>query len=196
MLVVYVGGAIGREVYVARSKTEPVAVREPFVLAMAGAKLSAVDLLVCPCPIDTQGEGFEWFPQHLESELIPSLTANADQRALVGYSAGAAHALYASVLDDDVTCGALLGAAGVPEVLKELAGVLGSRQRAGRSLAVAHFHNADDGVQPPASYRTMLSAPLLPRIFRTGVGGHPFADYVANGSVEEAFRFVLEQLTQ
>jgi hypothetical protein len=193
-LLVYVGGAIDKATYLERSNTAPEVVRAPFARAWAGSGLPVVDLLVCPCPMETRGEGFEWFPGHLDDEVEPCLPAKPTARGFVGFSAGASQALYTALLDDDVRVAAVLGSAGVTRVVKDLENVLNERLRQDLPLELALFHNAGDNVQAPATYRAALRSPLQPTVMASRAGVHSFRDYVGNGSVEATFRFVLERL--
>lgn len=197
--VVYLGGAISLAVYRERSGTEPAPVRLAFEAALAEVPRPRVDLLVCPCPADTRlpGEsepvGPVWMEHHWDEELAPALGAAPTALGLVGYSAGAIHALHLGAVAGAKAV-ATLGGAGLVRAARtpELARLLS--QAGGAGLEVGVYRNAEDGADEPADVVKAIPLEVWARAEPARPGGHAFADYAGNGSARGAFRFVLERL--
>ena len=86
------GGAISRAEHEARRRTPPTPIAEQFPVPV-----QAVDLVVCPCPIDTGGDEEDWLTEHHDA-LLTRLGARPSALACVGYSAGAGYATWLGVL--------------------------------------------------------------------------------------------------
>jgi hypothetical protein len=196
-LVVYVGGATTREKYLARSAPapeHPVMLEAAKAVAASAGRLRALDLLVCPCPFDTGGQGPEAFVHHLDHEVDAQLQATPVAVGLVGYSAGAEHATHAAIV---VGAGALavFGGTGVVQTVRELQNVVDSAAREGRRLAIALFRNGGDETPEPAIVaRSLRAFDVHP--FPAAPGDHEFRSYAANGTVAAAFRFVVERVAE
>jgi hypothetical protein len=196
-LLIYVGGAIGRDEYVARMATEPIAVRDVVAAALAGLAAPRLDVLVCPSPIDTRlpGEdepaGFDYLEHHVVHELLPAIGAEPSALGLVGYSAGAACAVHLAIVLEACAF-ATLGAARAL-ALPELRRVASRNAGAGWRVEAAVFRNQGDESDEPAVLARRL-APIAARVPPSRPGGHPFVDYARNGAAAAAVRFVLERL--
>lgn len=200
--LVYIGGAISADTYRERTTEEPVPIRRELERALAEVATPRLDVLVCPCPLDTRlpdedaPAGPAWFEHHWDQELAPALGDEPTALGLVGVSAGAAFAIHLGVVLEARAI-ALLAAVGVAEAVRSpaLAALLAALVDEGWSgLDVAAFTNQDDMAPPPARLAAVAPRALRVRAMPQRPGGHPFADYAANGSVAAAFRFVLERL--
>lgn len=195
-LVTYIGGATGRETYLARSgpaPEHPVMHEFAKALATSRARFRAVDLLVCPCPLETAGQGEDGFLDHFDAELLRELPEQPSVLAFVGYSAGAGYATHLAIVNEDARALAVFGGVGATQVARTLSPVLESSVRDGRRLSVALYRNSGDGTASTAdSARALTLCDVSP--FPPAPGGHEFASYAANGTVPAAFRFVLDRL--
>jgi hypothetical protein len=191
-LVLYLGGSISQAVYEERRHSPPTAIAEVFERALQARQMTSVDLVVCPCPVDTEGDGESWIADHFE-ESVERLGSKPRAYASVGYSAGAGYALLLGA--PEARALALLGPAIHPEMVTDMKGVLEQRRLAtGEPLEIGWLVNTTD---PTGRVRPLhgLGSCVRIRDF-SGSGGHPFADYVANGLASTAFEFVLERLTR
>jgi hypothetical protein len=123
-LVLYIGGAISPVVYEERRHTPPDAVGEVFERARQITETRNVDLVVCPCPIDTDGDGEAWIADHFD-EIVERLGASPPAWACVGSSAGAGYALLLGA--PEARALALLGPALHPSLVADMRGVLERR---------------------------------------------------------------------
>lgn len=193
-LVIYVGGAVGRDEYQARRATEPTPIADQLARALLAEPLPRLDLLVCPCPVDTGGEGLEWIVQHHDDELMPALGAPPSALACLGFSAGAAYALHLAIVADAVAV-ALFGASTGGGLGADDRRLVDARVRAGKpDLAMAVFRNHDDPVAATERLVQRLPSGLHARAMAARPGGHAFRDYAANATVSDAFAFVLRHL--
>jgi hypothetical protein len=191
-LVLYVGGAIGRQEYDARRTTAPDVVAHELARALEHLPAAPVSLLVCPCPIDIGGE--DGFLAHYDDELLPAIGGEPSALGCVGYSAGCMFASYVSVLSR-AGAAALVAAAGMVRGADTLRPFVEAAVREKAPLpAVALYRNAHDPVDAPLEVRRRLAG-LDVTVTGAGPGGHPFSDYAANGTIAAAFRFVVERLT-
>jgi hypothetical protein len=201
-VLVFIGGAATRANYLARIETEPVPIRMEVEKALGAVAIHTLDVLVCPGPQDTRlpGEtrsaGLSWFEDHWDSELAPALGASPSAVGFVGYSAGAAYVMHMAVVLEAKAV-AVTGGAGTAEavLMPEVASLLHTLMDEGWSCDVGIFGNQGDQAPDPTSVARQLRPPFRPYPMPQQVGGHDFADYAVNGSVESAFRFVLERLT-
>jgi len=151
-LVLYIGGAIGREDYIARSSTPPDPIAAEFQRAFEVVAPGPVALLVCPCPIDIGG--YDGFLDHFDQELVPAV-GGSNALSCVGYSAGGPFATYVGVLSGGDAVAAY-GAAGMKGVADEVRRFVESARRTGERLpTVRLYRNIDDRVEDPqhASHR-------------------------------------------
>jgi hypothetical protein len=198
-LIVYVGGATTREKYLARSAPAPEhpVMREAAKVIAASAgrlRLRALNLLVCPCPLETGGQGPEAFVDHLDHEVEPQLTGAPVAVGLVGYSAGAEHATHAAIIGGARAL-AVFGGTGVVQTARQLRKVVDAGAREGRRLAIALFRNGGDETPEPAVVaRSLRAFDVHP--FPAAPGDHEFRSYAANGTVAAAFRFVVERVAE
>ncbi len=88
---------------------------------------------------------------------------------------------------------AVLGGAGVPQTLDELRPVWSTRARSS-PLPVGWWMNLGDPLGMSGTEWMRRYAGAIDFHTTARPGQHPFADYDANHSVEDAFRFVLERL--
>lgn len=196
-LVVYVGGAVGVPTYVERMSTEPVVLRDVLADALARSAAPRLDVLFCPCPVDTRrrGEtkaaGCEWFETHLDDELIPSLGVAPTALSFIGYSAGAIFAAHLAIVTE-ASALVTIGGAGLVRALSnpELTALRRENQNGGWRLRAALFRNMGDHADEPADAARLLGVPGAAMPARPG--GHPFVDYIDNGTAAEAFRFAID----
>lgn len=192
-VVVYLGGFVTAEVWEARRRTAPTAIVEQFEVARVRTGCARVDLLVCPCPVNTEGLGDEWVLDHYDDELAPTLKTSPTALGCVGYSAGAGLATTLALFNEARAL-AVIGAAGLTRTLGPHRPMLEAWAREGREpLEADWFMNDQDpgGIEAPALARL---PPALRFRQRRAAGTHAFSDYAANGSVAGAFRCVLERL--
>ena len=188
--VVYVGGAVSRATYEERRHTAPTMIAASFARARARVTTAPVELLCCPCPLDTGEHGTEWILEHHQD--IESVLGSAEEIAAVGYSAGASYATTLALFEDRARALAVFGAAGMAATIDELRPVIA--QRRSPPLPCAAFSNTGDPVCAQGDAWARRHPEALAATVRRAPGGHPFADYEANGSVVAAFAFVLEHL--
>jgi hypothetical protein len=189
-LIIYVGGAISLEEYRKRETTEPLQVVQEFSKAVGNSELSCIDLLVLPFPPEPDAG----VHQQLFSVLILDLlrqTPNPRPSLIgcVGNSIGASFASYLTFSLKQVKALATLGGYGMVEGANDSNMVGEVAERAYRC-----WWNADS----PGYMENLFFLQLLIRYdvdmeIVTGSGGHDFADYAANGAVQEAFKFVIGQ---
>ena len=192
-MVVYVGGFVTAKVYEERRKSSPTDLAEQFELARVRSGMGRVDLLVCPCPVSTEGLGDEWMVDHYDDELRPALGSEPTALGCVGYSAGAGYATTLALFAEAQGL-AVLGAAGLSRSLGPHRALLEAWARAGKpSLEAAYFMNDRDPAGGDAGWLAQLPPTLQFRQHKAP-GSHSYADYAENGSVVGAFRFVLERL--
>jgi pimeloyl-ACP methyl ester carboxylesterase len=191
-LVIYAGGAITREEYEAREGTAPEAIIGEFGKAVKEAGAEAADLLVIPSPVrGTKATATlrKAFLQFVVFDLMPETGNPRPQRmGMVGYSFGAFLAGCLALDLPRARAFAAIGGNGMAEA------VIDSPDAAFAGKSFIAFANADDPM-------SMEIYKFLHALVGKGMdmdpvlkpGGHEFADYAGNGSVEEAFKFVLER---
>jgi len=194
-LLVYIGGATNRQTYLAQYGTEPTPIVNELARALELQPLPSLDALICPCPIDSGGEGHEYFVDHFDGELCTELGAPPAALACVGYSAGAGYATHLAIVAEARAL-AVFGSAGVHQAEADNRTLLERLRGAGaRPTEIAIFRNDSDSVvAPPQTVATQLR-PLHARAMAMRPGQHKFADYAANDTVRNAFRFVIERLS-
>lgn len=192
-LVVWMGGAITPEEYERRRSSEPAAILEPFGEARERCGRPACDLAILSSP-PTLYEGARplarWF-EYFGGELLPALPRPIPTiLGLVGNSFGAHLATGTACQRADVAALATIAGVGMAEAEEAANSELPER------LAVRCFVNELDFAAP---YAAELARRFKARGRRLEVlerrGDHPFSDYAANGSVADAFSFVLEVLS-
>ncbi len=192
-LVLYVGGAISRKDYVQRGATSPDPIAAEFEKAFALVQPGPVGLLVCPCPVEIGG--LDGFLEHFDAELLPAVGGAPSSLACAGYSNGAQFASYLAVAAGAKAL-SLIAAAGMQFVAEEVRPMIERvrREKAASTLPKAVlFRNAQEEVNDAATVRRCLHGLDL-SVAGAKPGRHPFRDYAANGTVVEAFRFVLEEV--
>ena len=192
-LIVFIGGATSRKEYMERSETEPLPIVAELGQALAAHPLDSLDAFICPRPLETGGEGLDYFIDHYDHELLPVLEASPASFACVGYSAGAGYATHLAIIAEAHAL-ATFGGTGIRQAVAGNRPILEHRQRqAMRSLAVAIFRNASDQVESPQAVATLIR-PLAAQAMPARIGGHKFADYAKNSTVRDALRFVIERI--
>jgi len=192
-LIIYVGGAISLEEYRKRETTEPLQVVQEFSKAVGNSELSCIDLLVLPFPPESDGGVYQQLFSVLILEL-PLTTPNPrpSQIGCIGNSIGASFASYLTFSLKQVKALATLGGYGMVEGANDSNMVGEVADRVYRC-----WWNADS----PGYMENLFFLQLLTRYdadmeIVTGSGGHDFADYAANGSVRDAFAFILKGETR
>lgn len=220
--LVYVGGAAPVSAYLERRHSAPDPVAAQARAAWMALGLQRLDLLVCPCPVntwlddedeDTGPRGQEWMVAHLDRDLLPALGPPPTTLGFVGYSAGAAFALYLGAVYQ-ARAVATLGGAGLIRLLippppshadrdpdapfdarRELAKLLAAGSAQGwAGLELGLFRNTGDQADAPADIARHTRPPLVARPQPAQPGGHEFEHYAANGVAAAAFGFVLRRL--
>lgn len=193
-LVVYVGGSIGKDEYEARRRTEPIFVVDEFEKALTSNPLPRVDLIICPCPIETSEDGLDTFIEHFDRELLPALGDEPTAVGCAALSAGAGYAVHLAIVAEARAL-AIFGGAGTLEVAKKNRLLLEQMQRDGvRPPDIVLFHNVDDHLPKPQDFVRQLPPPLRAKAAPLRLGVHSFRDYAKNGSVADAFGFLLQRL--
>lgn len=193
-LVVWIGGAITPEEYERRRSSEPTAILEPFGEALERCGLPPCDLAILSSPPTLNAEArrlARWF-EFFGEELLPALPRPIPTLlGLVGNSFGAHLATGTACQRADVAALATIAGVGMAEAEEAANSELPER------LAVRCFVNDLDFAAP---YAAELAGRFNARGRRLEVidrrGDHPFSDYAANGSVADAFSFVLEVLSR
>ena len=95
-LVLHIGGSIEVKEYEARRRTRPDLLLEQFCAALQGMTHppERVDLIVCPCPVDTGDDGPDWMVNHLDDDLTPALGHPPTSTGCIGHSAGGSSACH------------------------------------------------------------------------------------------------------
>ncbi len=193
-LIVYVGGAITPDEYEARRSTAPDAVAGEFQKALDDRPTPSINLLVAPSPVlegEADGTIRSEFLQFVVFDLM-GLTPNPRpaRMGVVGFSFGAF--LGAGLALDLPRARALatLGGAGVAEA------VFDSEDRAFEGKRFKAFATAND---PFAMDMYKFLHALVKREIdmepELGEGGHSFDDYRKVGFVKDAFKFVLDSVS-
>jgi hypothetical protein len=191
-LICYWGGALRPGDYEKRRLTTP----EPVVAAVRTAlptEPPSFDLLVFSLPPVTprMHESLRLDLRYALAEEILPQTPNPQPSALgyVGFSSGAAVALLLALDVPSSRAVATLGAAGVTELL------LDAPRSALARLKLRSFSNADDPIASDThSFRNALEARGLSLSLHVGAGGHEWDEYAENGSVRQAFSWILDAI--
>jgi len=194
-LLIYVGGSTSPSKYLARWSTEPTPIIAEFEVALKAEPLRPLDVLVCPCPMDTRGEGLDGFVDHFEDELLPEVGARPSALACLGYSAGASYAMHLAIVEEARAI-VSIGGTGVLEAAEHNRPILDRLIRDGESgPVVALFRNHGDQTVALESLGRNMPRPLQVVATLSGTRGHEFRYYAGNGSLVAGFRFLLECLS-
>jgi len=188
-LVVYVGGAITENEYRQRIGTEPLPVIHEFTKAFEESGFPGVDLLVLPFPPEPDGTLHEKLFSILLFELLRQ-TPNPRPEVIscVGYSLGASFASYLTFSLVQVRGLAVIGGYGMAEAARQsrMLGEVADR-------CYQAYWNADSrGYMENLQFLHFLTKYDASMEVVTAEGDHDYADYAANGSVRDAFGFVLK----
>ena len=191
-LVIWVGGAIPGETYERRRATEPVAILAEFEAARSLSSDPPCDLLLLSSPPTLQDleTRLDRFHHHLAFELFPLLPLpHPTALGLIGNSFGAHLATGFACRRPDARALATLAGVGLWDAVRQSGGELPA------ALALRCYANKDDLA---SGYARKLETELAARgrflDLVARAGDHPFADYAANGSIREAFEFVLRSV--
>lgn len=193
-LIAYVGGAQTVDAYMARRHTHPEPVAACLRRALRDRPLPALDALLCPCPMDTDGEGFDGFFDHFCRDLLPRVGRTPTAFGFVGHSAGAACAVHLAILTRARAAG-VFGGTGVAERVLDLQMVLEKAAKEGwEGFPLVIMRNTGDGTIAPSELAKRIPEPLhaVPR--KQLRGAHSFSDYAKNETAAGAFLFVLQYL--
>lgn len=190
-LLLYVGGAITERQSAERYESEPLPILEQFDAAYATSPVPLLDLVIAPAPTarGEPGAALDEYEDFFHDELLSALGGpEPTGLAFVGYSYGA-HLVTALALGEERARALVtLGGAGIAEAARAAGRVVPER------LTVSLFHNAGDGLAPPASALGAFDPRLKPWVMPPRPGGHGFGSYAANGSMAEAFGLALDVL--
>ena len=190
-LILYVGGAITERQLAERFETEPTPILEQFDAAFVSSPLPRLDLLIAPSPSrrtdpETILDEYEDF---FLDEVLPALGGpSPTTMAFIGYSFGAHLVTNLALGQEKARALVTLGGAGIGQAARAAGLVVA------RDLSVVMFHNTGDELPPPAGAVGAFDSRLKPWVMPARPGGHGFAFYAANGSVEEAFGIALDLL--
>lgn len=190
-MVVYIGGAINRDQYLGRMQSEPIPVIEEFTNALSNLGIKgAIDLLVCsyrPLTMSQETSAPRAFFNLLLYDFLPR-TSNPrpTSLSLVGYSLGAYLAAYLLFNLASAKSLATLGGCGMAMALTET----GNPQLENKHIV--SFSNKGDGAEDEdRDFTNILAEYGIEYGIIKRSGHHFFADYSANGSVEDAFRHAI-----
>jgi len=192
-LILYIGGSIAQHKYEQRFFTRPDEIEQILDESRKHWELRPLDALIVSCPYGESEDlpkRLQFFREHLLTQLVPAIGNRLPSRiGLVGYSLGAFFATSLAFSLPDVTAMATLGGSGMLQALV----ASGAEQIHGPSMRC--FANDLDDLQEESI--TFAEALRKHEIYVDLVklsGSHPFLGYAENGSVDEAFRFVLSSL--
>lgn len=193
-LITYVGGAQTLDTYLARRGTHPEPVAACLRRALLDKPLPALDALLCPCPIDTEGEGYDGFFEHFSRDLLPRVGRTPAALGFVGHSAGAACAVHLAILTRARAAG-VFGSTGVAERVHDLRMVLEKAAKEGwEGFPLVIMRNTGDGTIAPSELAERIPEPLHAVARKQLRGSHAFVDYARNETAAGAFLFVLQHL--
>lgn len=187
----YTGGSITWQAHQERFQTEPTAIVNKFRGAWERSGVPRVDLVVSSAPPPGKAprpEPLESFLEYVMDQLVPKVAEKPTGYGFVGYSLGGSFATYLAGVTVRARGLAVFGGAGVVEAAREVRPVLA------KDLATALFRNEEDPLQDPATAAPQLPPGYHPRAMARRAGAHPFAEYASNGTVADAFAFVLGRL--
>lgn len=187
----YTGGSISFQAHQERFHSEPTPIVAEFTRAWERQGQPVVDLIVSSAPPPGEAprpEPLESYLEYVTDQLLPRLEQPPTAIGFLGYSLGGSFATYLAASTEQARALAVFGGAGFVEAARQAGPVIATE------LASALFRNQDDPLHDP-----FVAAQQLPRAFGARAmglrpGGHPYVDYVANGTVPDAFAFVLERL--
>lgn len=177
-----------------RPSIAPLSLVDLFESARSGSDTDSVDLLVVPCP--PLGRSYPGFRSRIQTFVLEELlqrTPNPEPKhvALLGNSAGAHIAAMLAFELERVRALATIGAVGLVEAADE------SDLRLFAGKRYKSFANEDD---PCSKYSHQFWEAMILRGIAVDVieraGSHAFEDYVANGSVRDAFAWLLAVLSR
>jgi pimeloyl-ACP methyl ester carboxylesterase len=187
----YTGGSISFQAHQERFHSEPVPIVTEFTRAWERAGRPTVDLIVSSAPPLGEAprpEPLESYLEYVCDQLLPKLGAAPTALGFLGYSLGGSFATYLAALNEEARALAVFGGAGFVEAAREARTVMA------RDLSTALFRNEDDPLHDPRVACQQLPVGLHARAMGLRAGGHPFGDYASNGTVSDAFAFVLERV--
>lgn len=190
-LIIYVGGAINQDEYLKRLESEPLPILTEFKKSFEDSGFDGADLLVIPFPPEPDGR----IHQQLFSILLFDLLTQTDNPrppniACVGFSLGAAFASYLTFSLKQVKALATLGGYGMVEAANESRMVGDVCDRYCQSW----WNEDSTGYMENLFFLQFLTRHDATMDIITGSGGHAFSDYALNGSIRDAFGFVLKSL--
>ena len=190
LLVVYFGGAITAHAYDERRETEPTPLLEHWNAAVSEASTQA-DLLVIPAPpgaMPAHSYLRRAVLTHVQWELLSA--AGAPLRPLVACFGNSYGALFATALASELSaCRRVvtMGGVGMSEMAEFAPPDFFSH------CQFLCFTNDGDPLQPETyTFQAMAFLNGGYAKVHEGHGGHDFADYAANGFVEQGFRFLIQ----
>jgi pimeloyl-ACP methyl ester carboxylesterase len=192
-LVHYTGGSISWQAHQERFSSEPTPIVNEFKGAWEHNGKPRIDLIVSSAPpsgAKPRPEPLESFLEYVMDELVPKLPQKPLGYGFVGYSLGGSFATYLAGVSVRARALAVFGGAGVVEAARQVRPVLA------RDLSTSLFRNAEDPLQEPSTAALQLPRGYNPRAMAPRAGAHPFSDYADNGTVADAFAFVLGRLRQ
>jgi hypothetical protein len=194
-LLCYWGGAISPTEYDARRRTEPMPVVVEFEAAIEGAPAVSVDLLILADPPIWAGErnGAERrvATRSLFHEILDrGPNPRPPVLGYIGNSAGAYHVTCLALDLPESRAVATIAGFGMSEALADTGSGPLNRQ-----LDLISFVNVDDPAMTMAdAFQAELGARGIVLPVQVGRGGHAYQDYVANGAVRTAFKWVLNRI--
>lgn len=192
-LVHYTGGSITWQSHQERFTSEPTPIVNEFKGAWERNGTPRIDLVVSSAPPpgkEPRPEPLESYLEYVMDQLVPKLPEKPLGYGFVGYSLGGSFATYLAGVSVRARALAVFGGAGVVEAARQIRPVLA------RDLSTALFRNAEDPLQDPATAAPQLPPGYNPRAMAPRAGAHPFTDYADNGTVADAFAFVMGRLRQ
>lgn len=190
-LVHYTGGSISWQAHQERFHSQPTPILEEFVRAWERTGRPRVDLVISPAPPPgalPRPEPLESFLEYVMDELLVRLPSAPSAHAFLGYSLGGSFATYLAGSTETCRALAVFGGAGVVNAAKDVGPVQAS------DLATVLYRNVEDPLQDPTMVAPQLAVGFHARAMAQRPGAHPYVDYAANRTVEDAFVFALERL--
>lgn len=192
-MVIYLGGAISKEEYKSRANTEPLPILHEFETAFQQSGLTSADILILPFPPEPDETVHESLFSTLFFELLRQIPNPRPTRiACVGYSIGASFASYLTFSLIQVKALAVIGGYGMSEAINQsrMVGDASSRKYQ------AYWNSDSSGYMENLFLLHLLTKHEATMEIVTASGGHDFSDYASNGSVQDAFKFVLSGIAE
>jgi len=191
-MVIWIGGAISEDKYESRRTTEPLAVLAELEAARTRLGDPPCDALFLSSPPTlgihgTHAHRTDSFYRFLAHELFRLLPPrHPSSLAVIGYSFGGYLATSFAILRPDARALVTIAGVGLREALAPIGGLPPPQ------LALRCYANDQDFV---GSYTLELQKDFAQRGRTLDVierfGDHPFEDYAENGTIADAFEFVL-----